>query len=40
MSTEIMLESYFASLGNPRRGKVRDVYTLGDELLLLKRVGC
>ncbi len=33
--TEILLESHLPGLGVPKRGKVRDIYDLGDALLLV-----
>jgi phosphoribosylaminoimidazole-succinocarboxamide synthase len=31
----MVLETHFADLGTPRRGKVRDIYDLGDKLLIV-----
>ena len=31
----MLLETWFADLGVPRRGKVRDIYDLGDTLLIV-----
>ena len=33
--TELLLYSELDAIGKPKRGKVRDVYDLGDELLIV-----
>jgi phosphoribosylaminoimidazole-succinocarboxamide synthase len=35
MSTQVILQTEFRGLQRPRRGKVRDVYDLGDQLLIV-----
>ena len=33
--TNILRETNFEALGAPRKGKVRDIYDLGDQLLIV-----
>jgi phosphoribosylaminoimidazole-succinocarboxamide synthase len=35
MNSQIILQTELPSLGSPRRGKVRDIYDLGDQLLIV-----